>query len=102
MWIDRNSNLTNSSLYTITGPQLMIANISALSDEEDKAIRCCEVLSNGIVVTGDEYMVEPLGMCCVLRSVCCITSVWRYTSLLSHIILLSPLILWVIILSVNE
>ena len=62
MWIDRNSNLTNSSLYTITDPQLMIANVSALSVEEDKAIRCCEVLSNGIVLTGDEYMVEPLGM----------------------------------------
>ena len=63
--MDRNSNLTNSSLYTITGPQLMIANISALSGEKDKAIRCGEVLSNGIVVTGDEYMVEPLGMSCV-------------------------------------
>ena len=62
MWIDRNSNLTNSSLYTITGPQLMIANISALSGEEDKAIRCCEVLSNGIVMEGVEYNVEPLGM----------------------------------------
>ena len=62
MWIDRNSNLTNSSLYTITGPQVMIANISALSVEEDKAIRCCEVLNNGIMVTGDEYMVESLGM----------------------------------------
>ena len=62
MWIDRNSNLTNSSLYSITGPQLMIANISALSVEEDKAIRCGEVLSNGIVVEGVEYKVEPLGM----------------------------------------
>ena len=62
MWIDRNSNLTNSTLYTITGPQLMIANVSALSVVEDKAIRCCAVLSNGIVVKGDEYMVEPLGM----------------------------------------
>ena len=62
MWIDRNGNLTNSGLYTITGPQLMIANVSALSDGEDKAIRCCEVLSNGIVVEGIEYKVEPLGM----------------------------------------
>ena len=62
MWIDRNSNLTNSSLYTITGPQLMIANVSALSVEEDKTIRCCEVLSNGIIVEGVEYKVEPLGM----------------------------------------
>ena len=62
MWIDRNSNLTNSTLYTITGPQLMIANVSALSLEEDKAIRCCEVLSNGIVMEGEEYNVEPLGM----------------------------------------
>ena len=62
MWIDRNSNLTNSTVYTITGPQLMIANVSALSVEEDKAIRCCEVLNNGIVVTGEVYMVEPLGM----------------------------------------
>ena len=62
MWIDRNGNLTNSGLYTITGPQLMIANVSALSDGEDKAIRCCEVLSNGMVVEGIEYKVEPLGM----------------------------------------
>ena len=62
MWIDRNSNLTNSSLYTITGPQLMIANVSALSGEEDKAIWCHEVLSNGIVLKGVEYKVEPLGM----------------------------------------
>ena len=62
MWIDRNSNFTNSTLYTITGPQLMIANVSALSDEEDKAIRCSEVLNNEIMVTGEEYMVEPLGM----------------------------------------
>ena len=62
MWIDRNNNLTNSSLYTITGPQLMIANINALSVEENKAIRCCEVLSNGIIVEGAEYNVEPLGM----------------------------------------
>ena len=62
MWIDRSRNLINSSLYTITGPQLMIANISVLSGEEDKAIRCCEVLSNGIVVEGVEYIVEPLGM----------------------------------------
>ena len=62
MWIDRNSNLTNSTLYTITGPQLMIANVSALSVEENKAIRCGEVLSNGIIVEGVEYKVEPLGM----------------------------------------
>ena len=66
MWIDRNSNLTNSTLYTITGDQLMIANISALSGEEDKAIRCCKVLSNGIVVEGVEYYVEPLGMYVVM------------------------------------
>ena len=64
MWIDRNGNLTNSGLYTITGDQLMIANISALSDG-DRAIRCCEVLSNGMVVEGVQYKVEPLGMCCV-------------------------------------
>ena len=62
MWIDGNSNLTNSSLYTITGPRLMIANISGLSVEEDRAIRCCEVLNNGIIVEGVEYNVEPLGM----------------------------------------
>ena len=62
MWIDRIKNLTNSTLYTMTGDQLMIANISALSVEEDKAIRCCEVLSNGIIVEGVEYKVEPLGM----------------------------------------
>ena len=61
MWIDRNSNLTNSTPYTITGPQLTIANVNALSDEEDKAIRCCEVLNNGIIVEGVEYNVEPLG-----------------------------------------
>ena len=61
MWIDRNSNLTNSTVYTITGDQLMIANVSALSGE-DKAIRCCEVLNNGIIVEGVEYNVEPLGM----------------------------------------
>ena len=62
MWLDRNSNLTNSSLYTITGPQLMIANVSALSGEKHKAIRCCEVLNKGIIVEGVEYKVEPLGM----------------------------------------
>ena len=61
MWIDRNSNLTNSTLYTITGPRLTIANVSTLSGE-DKAIRCCEVLNNGMVVEGIEYKVEPLGM----------------------------------------
>ena len=97
--MDGNGPLNNSDPYSITGDQLMIANVSAISDGEDKAIRCSEVLNNRIVVTGEEYMVEPLGMCCVLRSVCCITSVWRYTSLLLHI---SPLILWVIILSINE
>ena len=62
MWIDRSSNLTNSTVYTITGCQLTIANVSALGVEEDKAIRCCEVLNNGIVVKGVEYKVEPLGM----------------------------------------
>ena len=62
MWMDGNGNLTNSTVYTITGPQLMIANVSAISGEEDKAIRCCEVLSNGIIVEGVEYTVEPLGM----------------------------------------
>ena len=61
MWIDRNSNLTNSTLYTITGPRLTIANVSTLSGE-DKAIRCGEVLNNGMVVEGIEYKVEPLGM----------------------------------------
>ena len=49
-------------LYTITGPWLMIGNVNALSGEEDKAIRCCEVLNNGIIVEGVEYKVEPLGM----------------------------------------
>ena len=62
MWIDRNSNLTDSSLYTITGPQLMIDSISALSGEKHKAIRCGEVLTNGIIVEGVEYNVDPLGM----------------------------------------
>ena len=60
--MDGNRNLTNSSLYTVTGHQLMIANVNVLSGEEDKAIRCCEVLSNGIIVTGEEYMVKSLGM----------------------------------------
>ena len=78
--MDRNGPLVNSDQYSITGDQLMIANVSAISGEEDKTIRCSEVLSNGIIVSGEEYMVEPLGMCYVLRSVCCIRSVWRYTS----------------------
>ena len=62
MWMDGNGPLDNTDRYSIIGDQLMIANISALSVEEDKAIRCCEVLNNGIIVKGVEYMVEPLGM----------------------------------------
>ena len=58
--MDGNGPLDNSTLYSITGAQLMIANISALSGEGHKAIRCCEVLSNGIVVKGVQYYVEPL------------------------------------------
>ena len=77
--MDANGPLDNSDQHSITGDQLMIANISGISDE-DKAIRCSEVLTNGIVVTGEEYMVEPLGMCCVLRCVCYIRGVLRYAS----------------------
>ena len=60
--MDGNGPLDNTDRYSIIGDQLVIANISAISDEEDKAIRCSEVLNNRIVVTGEEYMVEPLGM----------------------------------------
>ena len=42
----------------------MIANVSAISDGKDKAIQCSKVLNNGIVVTGVNYHVEPLGMYC--------------------------------------
>ena len=66
IWIDGNGPIDNSDQYSMTGDQLMIANVNALSGGEDKAIRCCEVLNNGIVVTGEVYMVEPLGMYCVL------------------------------------
>ena len=59
-----NSPLVNSDQYTyfMTGAQLMIANVSAISDEEDKVIKCSEVLSHGMVVEGVEHKVEPLGM----------------------------------------
>ena len=60
--MDGNGPLDNSDQYSITGDQLMIASVSALSGEEDKAIRCGEVLSNGMIVEGVEYNVEPLGM----------------------------------------
>ena len=60
--MDENGPVVNSDQYSITGDQLVIANVSAISDEKDKAIQCCEVLSNGIVVEGVEYNVEPLGM----------------------------------------
>ena len=64
--MDKNGPLDNSDQYSITGDQLAIANIGAISGEEDKAIRCSEVLNNGMVVTGEEYMVEPIGMYHVL------------------------------------
>ena len=48
--------------YSFIGPNFMIANVSVLSGEKCKTIRCCEVLSNGIIVEGVEYKVEPLGM----------------------------------------
>ena len=76
--MDRNGPLINSDQYSITGDQLMIDSISALSVEEEKAIRCSEVLSNGIVVTGEEYKLKALGICCVLRCVCYIRSVYNY------------------------
>ena len=69
MWIDGNGPLENSGHYSITGDKLAIANVSTISVEEDKAIRCSEVLNNGIIVTGKVYMLEPLGMSCVLRCV---------------------------------
>ena len=78
--MDGNGPLKNSDQYSITGDQLIIDSISTISGEEHKSIRCCEVLSNGIVVTGEVYKLKALGMCCVLRSVCRITSVWRYSS----------------------
>ena len=77
--MDGNGPLDNSDQYSIIGDHLMIANITVLTDKYDKAIRCCEALSNGIVVTGEEYKIKSLGMCCVLRSVCWIPRVWRYS-----------------------
>ena len=41
--MDENSPLVNSDQYSMTGAQLMIANVSAISDEEDKVIKCSEV-----------------------------------------------------------
>ena len=64
--MDGNGPLDNSTLYGITGAQLMIANMSAISDGKDKAIQCCEVLNNGIVLEGVKYNVEPLSMSYVL------------------------------------
>ena len=60
--MDGNGPLDNSDPYSMTGDQLMIANINVINGEEDKTIRCGEVLSSGIVVEGVEYNVEPLGM----------------------------------------
>ena len=60
--MDRNGPLDNSDQYSITGDQLVIANIGAIGGGEEKGIQCGEVLSNGIVVKGIEYYVEPLGM----------------------------------------
>ena len=65
IWTEGNGPLDNSTLYGITGAQLMIANISAINDGEDKANQCCEVLNNGIVL-GVKYNVESLGMSYVL------------------------------------
>ena len=61
--MDGHGPLAATDQYSITGDQLMIANVSAISDWENKTIRCCEVLNNGIVVTGEVYMVEPLSNC---------------------------------------
>ena len=58
-----NGPLDTSDLYSFVGPKFMIANVSAISNRENKAIRCSEVLNNGIVITGEVYMVEPLGIC---------------------------------------
>ena len=78
--MDGNGRVDNSDQYSITGDQLIKANVSAISGGEDKGVQCGEVLNNGIVVTGEEYMVEPLGMCCALRCICCTRSVLRYAS----------------------
>ena len=60
--MDRNGPLDNSDQYSFVGPKFMIANVSAISDWESKGIRCSEAL-NETVVTGEEYMVEPLSDC---------------------------------------
>jgi hypothetical protein len=57
IWMDSSGPLTSSDQYTINGPQLTITNASAVSDN---TIRCSEVLTNGITVTGVVYRVEPL------------------------------------------
>ena len=62
MWMDGNGPLDTSDQNSIIGDQLMIANVSAISDEEDKVIKCSEVLSHGMVMEGVEHKVEPLGM----------------------------------------
>ena len=76
--MDGNGPLVNSDQYSIIGHQLLIANISAISDGKGKDVQCREVLNNGIVVTGVNYHVEPLGMCCkvvnnmyIIIIVCC-------------------------------
>ena len=56
IWMDSSGPLTSSDQYTINGPQLTITNASTVSDN---TIRCSEVLTNGITVTGVAYRLEP-------------------------------------------
>ena len=62
--MDGNGPLNNSDQYSITGDQLMIDNVCVTSDGKDRDFQCNEVLNNGIVVTGVNYHVEPLGENC--------------------------------------
>ena len=57
IWMDSSGPLTSSDQYTINGSQLTITNASAVSDN---TVRCSEVLTNGLTVTGAVYRVEPL------------------------------------------
>ena len=69
--MDKNGPIENSDQYSITGDQLMIDNVCIVSDGKDKDVQCSEVLNNGIVVTGVNYHMEPLGMYCkVVNTVC--------------------------------
>ena len=62
--MDGNGPINISDQYSITGDQLMIDNVCVISDGKDKDVQCSEVLNNGIVVTGINYHVEPLGENC--------------------------------------